>query len=112
MISDVKRAYFHAPATRELYVEVPKEDPNWRPGLLGKLRLSLYGTRDAAANWQRCVSDHLVSLGFKAGLSNPCVFWHPGRGIRTLVHGDDYASTGSLAQCWIGCGRSLSRSLT
>jgi hypothetical protein len=44
------------------------------------------------------VSDHLVSLGFRPGLSNPCVFWHPGRGIRTLVHGDDYASTGSLAQ--------------
>ena len=65
---------------------------------MGKLRLSLYRTRDAAANWQRCVSDRLVSLGFKAGLSNPCVFWHPGRGIRTLVHGDDYASTGSLAQ--------------
>ena len=51
MISDVKRAYFHAPATRELYVEVPQEDPNWQPGLLGKLNLSLYGTRDAAANW-------------------------------------------------------------
>ena len=25
-------------------------------------------------------------------------FVHPGRGISTLVHGDDYASTGSLAQ--------------
>ena len=98
MISDVKRAYFHAPTNRELYVEVLREDPNWRPGLLGRLRLSLYGTRDAAANWQRCVSDHLASFGFKVGLSNPCVFWHPGRGIRTLVHGDDYASTGSLSQ--------------
>ena len=53
MFSDVKRAYFHAPATRELYVEVPKEDPNWQPGFLGRLKLSLYGTRDAAANWQR-----------------------------------------------------------
>ena len=41
MLSDVKRAYFHAAATRELYVEVPREDPNWKPGLLGKLNLSL-----------------------------------------------------------------------
>ena len=98
MLSDVKRAYFHAPTDRELYVELPKEDPKWKLGLLGKLRLSLYGTRDAAANWQKCVSEHLVSIGFKPGKSNPCVFWHPGRGIRTLVHGDDYASTGSLAQ--------------
>ena len=44
------------------------------------------------------MSDFLVSLGFKPGLFNPCVFWHPGRGIRTLVRGDDYASTGSLRQ--------------
>ena len=98
MLSDVKRAYFHAPAERELYAEVPREDPNWQPGVLGRLRLSLYGTRDTAANWQKCVSDHLASLGFRPGLLNPCVFGHPGRGITTLVHGDDYASTGSLAQ--------------
>ena len=98
MISDVKRAYFHAPASRDLYVEVPKEDPNWQPELLGKLKLSLYGTRDAAANWQRCVSEHLVSLGFRPGQSNPCVFWHPRRGISTLVHGDEYASTGTVEQ--------------
>jgi hypothetical protein len=82
MLSDVKRAYFHAPAERELYVEVPGEDPNWKPGLLGRLKLSLYGTRDAAANWQRCVADHLVSIGFRQGLSNPCVFWHPRHGIK------------------------------
>ena len=97
MLSDVKRAYFHAPATRELYVEVPREDPQWKPGLLGRLRLSLYGTRDAAANWQKCVADHLISLGFRQGKSNPCVFWHQERGIRTLVHGDDYASAGSYS---------------
>ena len=76
-------------------MEVPKEDPNWQPGLLGKLRLSLYGTRDAAANWQKCVADHLISLGFRQGKSNPCVFWHRDRDIKTLVHGDDYASAGS-----------------
>ena len=98
MFSDVKRAYFNAPTNREIYVEVPREDPNWKPGLLGRLRLSLYGTRDAAANWQRCVSEHLVSIGFRPGRSNPCVFWHPEREIRALVHGDDYASTGDLKQ--------------
>ena len=36
MLSDVKRAYFHAPAERELHAEVPREDPNWRPGLFGQ----------------------------------------------------------------------------
>ena len=95
MLSDVKRAYFHAPATRELYVELPDEDPGKAEGLVGKLNLSLYGTRDAAANWQHCVATHLLSLGFQQGRSNPCVFYHAGRRVRTLVHGDDYASTGT-----------------
>ena len=27
MLSDVNRAFFHAPATRELYAELPDEDP-------------------------------------------------------------------------------------
>ena len=97
MLSDVKRAYFHAPATRELYVELPVEDPGHAQGLVGKLNLSLYGTRDAAANWQRCVTEHLCGLGFQQGRSNPCVFYHKAKNIRTLVHGDDYASAGRLA---------------
>ena len=98
MFSDVKRAYFNAEAKREIYVEPPREDPNWRPGVLGKLRLALYGTRDAASLWQECLADHLVSIGFVRGVSNPCVFYHSGRSIRTLVHGDDYASVASLSE--------------
>ena len=96
MLSDVKRAYLNAPATRELYVELPDEDPGKAKGLVGKLNLSLYGTRDAAANWQKCVSERLVGIGFQQGRSNPCVFHHRERNVSTLVHGDDYASTGSL----------------
>ena len=63
---------------------------------MGRLNLFLYGTRDAAANWQRCVADHLRSIGFTQGKSNPCVFYHEKKNLRTLVHGDDYASVGSL----------------
>ena len=99
MINDVKRAYFHARVTRDLYVELPEEDrlPN-EGDLVGKLELCLYGTRDAALNWQETVADHLESLGFTRGRSNPCVFHHPSRGILTLVHGDDYASAGDGKQ--------------
>ena len=61
------RAYFHAPATRELYVELPDEDSGKAQGLVGKLDLSLFGTRDAAANWQKCVTEHFVGLGFQQG---------------------------------------------
>ena len=67
MLSDVKRACFHAPATRELYVEVPREDPNWQPSVLARLKLSLFGTRNAAANWQKCDADGLTQSKLQAG---------------------------------------------
>ena len=97
MLSDVKRAYFHASAARELYVEIPREDPEWTPDAIGRLNFALYGTRDAAKLWQECVAKHLVSIGFRRGRSSPCVYYHPKRKLRTLVHGDDYATVGTWA---------------
>ena len=58
----------------------------------GKLNFSLYGTRDAASNWEECYAEFLVSIGFNQGLSSPCIFYHPGRSISTVVHGDDFTS--------------------
>lgn len=58
------------------------------------MRLCLYGTRDAALNLQNVVADHLVSIGFRSGVAFPCVYWHPDKNLTTLVHGDDYASSG------------------
>ena len=92
----LKGAYFNALVQRELYVELPTEDPDDQPGWVGKFRLALYGTRDAAQLWQECLAEHLHSIGFKRGKSNPCVYFHRARGIRVLVHGDDYASAGLL----------------
>ncbi len=33
-------------------------------------------------------------IGFVRGGYNPCAFWHLRRGIKTLVHGDDFVSEG------------------
>ena len=52
MVNDVSRAYFYAKCTRCIYIELPKEDPDAHPDFLGRLKLCLYGTRDAALNWQ------------------------------------------------------------
>ena len=51
MINDVRRAYFYAKIKRDVFIELPKEDPKYGTGLLGKLKLCLYGTRDAAKGW-------------------------------------------------------------
>merc|ERR1712026_243822 len=48
MVIDIKRAYFYAPALKEIYVRLPPEDPRSSdPNICGKLLKSLYGTRDA-----------------------------------------------------------------
>ena len=102
MINDVSRAYFYAEATRCMYIELPKEDPHCDPSMLGRLRLCLYGTRDAALNWQQTLSNHLEEAGFKRGIGHPSVFYHPKRDIWTLVHGDDYCSAGtSMSLDWM-----------
>ena len=98
MTNDVRRAYFHASIDREVYVEVPPEDREEGDGdVVGRLRLCLYGTRDAAQRWQETVSSHLEGIGFRRGNAHPAVFAHPERNIMTLVHGDDYMSCGLAA---------------
>ena len=54
----------------------------------------MYGTRDAAANWERKYRSHLEKIGFTCGASTPCVFFHPQRLIRLVVHGDDFTFLG------------------
>ena len=71
MLNEIGRAFFHAPATREVYVELHAEERERGQDLVGRLRVSLYGTRDASANWQREVSKHLEALGFERGQGFP-----------------------------------------
>ena len=72
---DVRRAHFYAPARRRLFVQLPAEDPKSRdPEACGELLYSLYGTRDAASNWEQEYSDFLVSHGYSKGTASPCHF--------------------------------------
>ena len=69
---DVRRAYFQARARRDVYVQLPEED--WEEGMCGKLVKSMYGTRDAAQNWEEEYSQFMEESGFARGVSSPCVF--------------------------------------
>ena len=98
MSIDVKRAYFYAPATRPIFITIPKED--WEEGdeqNVAQLNLSLYGTRDAAMNWTATFTRHLVELGFAVGKCSPCNFSHSARDMAVTVHGDDFTCAGSTA---------------
>ena len=78
----------------DLYVDLPAEDPEAHPDILGHLRVCLYGTRDAAFNWHHTLVDHLVCCGFVRGVGHTSVFHHIEKHIWKLVHGDDYCSVG------------------
>ena len=59
----------------------------------------MYGTRDAAANWEREIRRLMVEeLGFTQGRATPCNFYHESRGLRVTVHGDDFETLGHLEE--------------
>ena len=93
---DVSRAYFYAPSRRPVYVKLPEEDDE--PGRCGKLNVSMYGTQDAASNWEHEYSTHLMGHGFLRAKSSSCVFWSPRTGVRCVVHGDDFTFAGTDAE--------------
>ena len=95
MINDVARAFFEAKAMRTVCVELPTESitqEDRKQDMVGLLRMSLYGTRDAATNWQNEVAKEMLRWGFIRGKYNPCLYWHRGWEVKVLVHGDDFVS--------------------
>ena len=73
---------------REVYIQLPEED--YEHGMCGRLVYSLYGTRDAAQNWEREYTQCLESTGFVRGKSSPCTFYSSKLDARIVVHGDDF----------------------
>jgi hypothetical protein len=95
MYADVSRAYFYAKASRPVYVTIPEEDREaGDEGYCGKLRVSMYGTRDAAVNWATEYGETLKAAGFKQGTASPCIFRHERKGVVVMVHGDDFVAVG------------------
>ena len=92
-IIDIKRAYFHAKARRDVYVKLCAEDDE-EEGMCGRMNKSMYGTRDASQNWEEEYRETLTEFGFSRGMSSPCVFYHKGRNLRIVVHGDDFTILG------------------
>ena len=60
-----------AKATRQLYVRLPAEDHE--PGMVGRLNQSMYGTRDAAYNWEMDFADFFYHEWLAQELSSPVI---------------------------------------
>ena len=65
LVLDVSRAHLHPPAVRELYITLPDEDAT--PGMVGQLLRTLYGTRDAAHEWDDSRIPRSVRSGIRSG---------------------------------------------
>ena len=103
-VVDIKRAYFYAPVRRPIFIKIPKEDLKFGDeGCVGQLQWSLYGTRDAAQNWERKYTTFLLSFGFWVERASPCNFTHQARRVHVTVQGDDFTVVASAKQiAWLG----------
>ena len=99
---DIKKAYFWSPARRQLLVEQWRCHRKWAIRQTwsdcSRLRKSLYGTRDAPANWEAAIKHVMLALGFLQARSNACLYFHEERNMRIEVHGDDFTGVGPKSE--------------
>jgi hypothetical protein len=96
MILDVKCAFLYGDIRREVFIELPPEDPRSRTGdLIGRLKKAMYGTRDAPQIWGELVTEIMIELGFYESLLHPGLYYHASRGIRVMTHVDDFFCSGT-----------------
>lgn len=82
---------FYADAVRDVYIQFPSEDPmSAEPGICGELEKIMYGTLDAAERWGEHYAASLINSGCLRGIASPCHFYHSGKDIWLLVHGDGF----------------------
>ena len=72
------------------YLEEGESNEN----MIGLLEMSLYGSRDAASNFQDEVKAFMSMLGFRVGRYNVCTLLHSERNLKTMILGDDFTSSG------------------
>ena len=64
-VIDVKKAFLYGVMERILYIELPEQDPKAKDGKwVGRLKRTMYGTRDAPAAWQKMLGIVMRRIGF------------------------------------------------
>ena len=95
VVNDVERAYFEAKVERKIAIELADEDKVEGQDMVGIFEKSLYGSLDAALNFQKEVRKLMLSQGFVVGKYNSSTYFHKATNIQVMVHGDDFVSSGS-----------------
>ena len=82
---DVPVAFQQAELEEEVYMELPEGYREGREHLVCKLKKALYGLKQGPRNWWLLISKFLASMGFKATVSDPCLFSKRSKSGRLLL---------------------------
>jgi hypothetical protein len=83
---DVPVAFQHPELEEEVYMEVPEGFREGKEHLVCRLRKALYGLKQGPRNWWLLITRFLtIELGFKATVSDPCLFFKRSRSGRLLL---------------------------
>ena len=85
---DVKAAYLNAPLTEDLYMCVP-DGVSAQPGQVCKILKSIYGLKQAGANWHGLITKWFASVGFTRSETDPCLYVKKGSGAMCTLYVDD-----------------------
>ena len=94
MFIDARKAHLNPKCEKDVYIYLPEEAQGGGEGKCGKLNIRLYGFRPAAQAWEELYSKRLEDAGFTRGKASPVVFYHEGRDLAVVVHGDDFTFEG------------------
>ena len=82
MLVDVSRTQFYAHSVRDVFIQLPSEDPHSAtPGACVNLKKTMYGTLESAEQWANLYAATLTKAGFVRGTASPCHFYHAARDI-------------------------------
>ena len=76
-------------------------------GETGLLKKGMYGTRDAARNWERDWQEHIKSWVYQLGQTSKNLFRYERHRVSRMTHGDDFrahetrAGSHCLCEWWI-----------
>jgi len=70
---DIKAAYLNADLDKDIYVNIPQGDINYKNGYW-KLNKALYGLKQSGRQWNETITEYLKSIGFEQLQSDPCIF--------------------------------------
>jgi len=82
---DVPVAFQQAELDEEVYMELPEGYREGKEHLVCKLKKALYGLKQGPRNWWLLISKFLCEMGFKATVSDPCLFFKRSKSGRLLL---------------------------